>query len=95
MNGDCYRPIHNAASGVVQHSGPKGLQSQNRNSGSFTSSGDRKPKDQHISIAIAKASREIAVESKRDSSSMKTIAAVTMFFLPGTFVASLFATLMF
>jgi hypothetical protein len=29
----------------------------------------------------------IATEGKRDSSSMKTIAAVTMVFLPGTFVA--------
>ena len=44
-------------------------------------------KDQRIAIAIAKASRQIAVESKRDSLSMKTIAAVTMIFLPGTFVA--------
>jgi hypothetical protein len=32
------------------------------------------------------------MESKRDSPSMKTIAAVTMLFFPRTFVASLFAT---
>lgn len=47
--------------------------------------------DQNLNIAIARDSRTLAVESKRDSSSMKTIAAVTMFFLPGTFIASLFA----
>jgi hypothetical protein len=34
-------------------------------------------------------------ESKRDSPSMKTIAAVTMLFFSGTFVASLSATPMF
>lgn len=33
----------------------------------------------------------IAEETKRDSIAMKTIAAVTMLFLPGTFTASLFA----
>jgi len=31
--------------------------------------------------------RGIAVETKRDSSPMKTIAVLGMFFLPGTFVA--------
>lgn len=31
--------------------------------------------------------RQIALETKRDSSAMKTIAMLTMFFLPGTFVA--------
>src|SRR5271170_5555918 len=35
------------------------------------------------------------MESKRDSPSMKPIAAVTMLFFPGTFVPSLFATPMF
>jgi Mg2+ and Co2+ transporter CorA len=50
------------------------------------------------SAAIAKASKEdsavmrtIAIESKKDSSAMKTIAVLGMFFLPGTFVAALFA----
>ena len=37
----------------------------------------------------------IAMASKRDSSSMKTLAAVTVTFLPGTFVASLFSMSMF
>lgn len=46
------------------------------------------------SAAIAKASRDetaimrqIAIETKRDSSAMKTIALLGMFFLPGTFVS--------
>ncbi|KAL9623305.1 MAG: hypothetical protein Q9160_002412 [Pyrenula sp. 1 TL-2023] len=66
-------------------------------------------RDQNTSIGIAKdsrilaeqsqkiayESRVLAEESKRDSTSMKAIAAVTVFFLPGTFVASLFAMLMF
>ena len=37
----------------------------------------------------------IASASKRDSSSMKTLAAVTVVFLPGTLVASLFSMSMF
>lgn len=44
-------------------------------------------KDQEISIQIAKESMIIAEESKKDSTSMKAIAGVTMIFLPGTFVA--------
>lgn len=58
-------------------------------------------RDQNTSISIAKdskilaeqsqkiayESRILAEESKRDSASMKAIAAVTAFFLPGTFVA--------
>ncbi|KAL9111932.1 MAG: hypothetical protein Q9227_003782 [Pyrenula ochraceoflavens] len=52
-------------------------------------------RDQSLNIDVARDSRTLAVESKRDSSSMKTIAAVTMFFLPGTFVASLFAMNLF
>lgn len=39
------------------------------------------------SIEIADDLRTVANESKRDSTSIKAIAAVTMFFLPGTFVA--------
>lgn len=38
---------------------------------------------------MAQDTRLIAVASQRDSSSMKIIAVVTMFFLPGTFVSSL------
>jgi hypothetical protein len=43
--------------------------------------------DQNTSIGIARDSHILAAESKRDSTSMKTIAVVTMTFLPGTFVA--------
>lgn len=42
-----------------------------------------------------KLSLEIARESKRDASAMKAIAVLTMFFLPGTLVASLFAMPLF
>jgi hypothetical protein len=42
-------------------------------------------------LHLGEATRQIAEDSKRDSTSMKAIAAVTMFFLPGTFAASLFA----
>lgn len=43
--------------------------------------------DGRTNIAIAEASRRIAFETKRDSDAMKTIAALTMVFLPATFVA--------
>ncbi|KAI4086172.1 MAG: hypothetical protein LQ344_007787 [Seirophora lacunosa] len=43
--------------------------------------------DGRTNIAIAEASRRIAFETKRDSDAMKTIAALTMAFLPATFVA--------
>ncbi|KAI1352237.1 hypothetical protein F5Y01DRAFT_280326 [Xylaria sp. FL0043] len=43
--------------------------------------------DQNTSIGIAEDSRILAAESKRDSTSMKTLAVVTMAFLPGAFVA--------
>lgn len=44
-------------------------------------------RDQEIRIKIAADSKTVAEEAKRDSTSMKAIAAVTMCFLPGTFVA--------
>ena len=44
-------------------------------------------RDQEISIGIARDSKTLAHQAIRDSTSMKSIAAVTMFFLPGTFVA--------
>lgn len=43
--------------------------------------------DQNTSIGIARDSRTLAEGSKRDSTSMKAIAVVTMTFLPGTFAA--------
>jgi Mg2+ and Co2+ transporter CorA len=48
-------------------------------------------KDANLNITLAKDSRTLASASKRDSSSMKTLAAVTVAFLPGTFISSLFA----
>ncbi|KAI9870322.1 MAG: hypothetical protein M1830_004380 [Pleopsidium flavum] len=48
-------------------------------------------KDNLTNIGVAADSRSIAQASKRDSSAMKTIAVLTMVFLPGTFISSLFA----
>lgn len=44
-------------------------------------------RDQNLSIQIAQDSRTLARKATRDSTSMKAIAAVTMCFLPGTFIA--------
>ena len=44
-------------------------------------------KDSKVNVEVARDSKEIAAESKRDSSAMKTIAVLTIIFLPGTFVA--------
>ena len=52
-------------------------------------------RDQNVSIGIAEDSRILARKATRDSKSMKGIAAVTMCFLPGTFVSSLLAMPMF
>ena len=43
--------------------------------------------DSRVNILIATQSANIAVETRRDSVAMKTIAGITMVFLPGTFVA--------
>ena len=48
-------------------------------------------RDQKVSLDIAHSSRIIAYNTLRDSASMKAIANVTMVFLPGTFMASVFA----
>ena len=45
--------------------------------------------------SLSAATHALATASKRDSTAMKAIAAVTMVFLPGTFVASLFAVPVF
>ena len=44
-------------------------------------------KDSKVNISLAETSAVIAKESKKDSSAMKAIAVLTMFFLPGTFLA--------
>ena len=51
--------------------------------------------DARANIAIAEQSRLIAIDTKRDSIAMKTIAALTMVFLPGTFVATIFSMTFF
>ncbi len=43
-------------------------------------------RDSAINIQLAKDSRKIAEDSKRDSTSMMTLAIVSMFFLPGTYI---------
>lgn len=52
-------------------------------------------KDSKVNISLAETSATIAVESKKDSSSMKAIAVLTMCFLPGTFLAAIFAMPLF
>jgi uncharacterized membrane protein YwaF len=49
-------------------------------------------RDSLTSQTIATESTIIAHEARQDSSSMKTIAVLTMFFLPATFVSSLLGT---
>ena len=51
--------------------------------------------DNAIAFDTAKATRSIASSSLQDSSSMKMLALVAMFFLPGSFVAALFSTPLF
>jgi hypothetical protein len=51
--------------------------------------------DNAIAFDTAKATRSIAASSLEDSSSMKMLALVAMFFLPGSFVAALFSTPLF
>ncbi len=46
-------------------------------------------------IELAMSTHQIAHASYRDSSSMKTLAIVTMFFLPGNFVSAMFSMPMF
>ncbi|KAF2099787.1 hypothetical protein NA57DRAFT_75292 [Rhizodiscina lignyota] len=51
--------------------------------------------DGETNIIIANNSYLAAEEARRDSASMKTIAVVTLVFLPGTFVAAIFSMSMF
>ncbi|TVY39380.1 hypothetical protein LSUB1_G004334, partial [Lachnellula subtilissima] len=52
-------------------------------------------KEAIVNSKIAYTSTMIATESKKDSSAMKAIAVLTMIFLPGTFVATIFAMPLF
>ena len=45
-----------------------------------------------MNLRIAAQSANIASETRKDSTSMKIIAAVTLLYLPPTFVCSLFGT---
>lgn len=51
--------------------------------------------DNKNSIDLATSTHQISKASYRDASSMKTLAIVTMFFLPGSFVSALFSMPMF
>jgi len=51
--------------------------------------------DNDTNLDIAKATTAIARDAQQDSSSMITIAAVTMFFLPGTFISAIFSMVFF
>lgn len=48
--------------------------------------------DSLYNLQLSQSTHEIAYFSYRDSSSMKTLAVVTMFFLPGSFISALFST---
>jgi hypothetical protein len=50
-------------------------------------------RDANVNIELARDSKRIAEESRRDSISMTAIAVLTMFFLPGTFTAVRFSHL--
>jgi hypothetical protein len=52
-------------------------------------------RDQAISMQIAEASKTIAEETKKDGSSMKTLAVMTLVFLPCTTVSSILAMPLF
>ncbi|KAH9484090.1 Notoamide biosynthesis cluster protein M' [Psilocybe cubensis] len=51
--------------------------------------------DSRTNLKIARLTTGIAAAAQKDSSSMITMAAVTMFFLPGTFVSALFSMVFF
>jgi len=52
-------------------------------------------KDSRLNYSIARDSKKIAAATRKDSSAMKTIAILTIIFLPGTFIAALFSTGLF
>ena len=44
-------------------------------------------RDNLLNIELAKATAQVAEETRQDSAAMKTIAVLTLTFLPGTFIA--------
>ncbi|KAL8945717.1 MAG: hypothetical protein Q9222_007782 [Ikaeria aurantiellina] len=51
--------------------------------------------DSRTNLEIANLTSTIAIDAQKDSSSMITIAAVTMVFLPGTFISAVFSMAFF
>ncbi|TAQ89096.1 hypothetical protein B7494_g2599 [Chlorociboria aeruginascens] len=51
--------------------------------------------DNRTNLEIANTSKSIATSALRDSSAMTTIAALTMLFLPGTFICAIFSMVFF
>src|SRR5262245_53492423 len=47
--------------------------------------------DARATIQLSVANQDIALSTKKDSTAMKTVAVMTMVFLPATFFAALFA----
>ena len=52
-------------------------------------------KEARLNLAIATENRALVSATKEDSTAMKTLAIVTVLFLPGTFVSALFAVPLF
>ncbi|KAH6653381.1 hypothetical protein BKA67DRAFT_318626 [Truncatella angustata] len=52
-------------------------------------------KDSQLMIQVAKDSRSVAIATARDSAAMQVIAAVTVLFLPATFIATFFSMTFF
>ncbi|KAL8877625.1 MAG: hypothetical protein Q9198_004390 [Flavoplaca austrocitrina] len=52
-------------------------------------------RDSRATIAIAEQAQRTAVDTKRESVAMRTISALTMIFLPGTFVGTIFGMAFF
>lgn len=52
-------------------------------------------RDNKLNIETAEASRRIAILTRRDSTDMRLIAGVTLVFLPGTFIATIFGSNLF
>ncbi|KAL5333801.1 hypothetical protein BJX70DRAFT_45556 [Aspergillus crustosus] len=80
---------------TIQHAIQRGGVKERLEGQHFTLSNLITQNDSLLSTSIAQDSREIAAASKRDSSSMKILAFLTTFFLPGTFAATFFSMPMF
>jgi hypothetical protein len=52
-------------------------------------------RDNFLGLVLAESSKDIATATRNDGPSMKTIAIVTLVYLPGTFVSAIFSTTLF